>query len=140
MFERIVENLQKTDMEAIVLKLLNDRADEMLQMERSRLLEGLLSTGQQISPPYASSSYAEYKLKLNPLGVVDLTLTGAFTGAFIMSATSFPIFFGSLDEKSFSLIQKYGDDIFGETQEDLDKINEEIIPDIQAQLLNVLDV
>lgn len=140
--EEIVNRLNKvteSSQEDFLLKLMNDNVDQLLGMERTRLLEGLDSEGQPIQPPYASVKYADYKLTFNPLGVVDLTLTGAFTGEFIMSATSFPIFFGSLDEKSFSLVQKYGENIFGESERDLEEIRETIVkPGLQNQLRDLL--
>lgn len=137
--EAIITNLNKFDFEQELLRILNNNTTYIMDLERMRLLEGKNSDGSDIHPAY-NLHYATYKLKFNPLGVTDLTLTGSFTQEFIMSATEFPVVFGSLDDKSYSLVQKYGENIFGLRKADLQDLKGEILPAIQESIKRLLEV
>jgi hypothetical protein len=138
----VVNNLNQITSDVVerkILEILSNYKNEMLDMERQRLLEGKDANDKDIQPPY-NDSYGRYKLKFNPLGVVDLTLTGAFTGAFTVDLTAFPIVFYSIDKKTFQLTAKYGEDIFGEREEDLDTIRDYLLKGLQDWLFSLLGI
>lgn len=114
-------------MEALALKVIDDHSKEFIKLNEEQLFEGKTAKGTNIKPPYASDSYANYKLKYNPLGVVDLFLTGAFYGSFFLYTTQFPVFVFATDEKTNKLIDKYGADIFGLTKEHIKQVSRESI-------------
>lgn len=96
------------------------------------MMRGEDSEGSLINPSYASPKYSEFKLYLNPRGVVDLRLTGAFQdGMYIRKSGGFPIQISSKDRKTPMLVSKYGKDIFGIQTEGKDIIATDVLPDIQ---------
>lgn len=122
--------LTPTKVEALALEVIGKHAAEFIKLNEAQLFEGKTDRGADIKPQYASASYANYKLKYNPLGVVDLFLTGAFYGSFFLYATQFPIFIFATDEKTNKLVDKYGANIFGLTKEHLSEISrQDILPD-----------
>lgn len=122
--------LTPTKVEALALEVIEKHAADFIKLNEEQLFEGKTAKGTDIKPPYASDSYANYKLKYNPLGVVDLFLTGSFYGSFFLYASQFPIFVFATDEKTNKLVDKYGADIFGLTKEHIKQVSREnILPD-----------
>lgn len=116
-----------------VLRIVKANEDVLIDANLQQLMEGEDSKGNKIDPPYASANYAEFKLTLNPAGVVDLNLTGAFHGGWRMLAGRWPVTFTSTDKKTSELKGKYGSEIFGVQQNNLGEINQKnILPDVQA--------
>lgn len=132
--------LNEKTIEQLILQWLKEFGDEMLNMERQRLLQGLNAKGEPLKPEYASDSYANYKLRFNPLGVVDLTLTGEFTKSFYIDFSSFPIKLYATDGKTEKLVAKYGEEIFGETEQDLETIRDYIAARYQDYIQQLLEL
>lgn len=115
-----------------VLKIVRKEEDVLIDANLDQLMRGEDSEGNKIDPPYASAHYANFKLTLNPAGVVDLKLTGSFHNKWRMNANNWPIYFTSTDEKEPELTEKYGSDIYGVQQESLGEINQKnILPEVQ---------
>lgn len=108
-----LSSLYEAQLEAALLTIIQKHSAEIIDLELFQLRAGITNKGTEVQPPYQSESYAEFKKTLNPAGVVDLKLTGAFWEGFFMKADKFPITFGSTDEKTPELVEKYGEDIFG---------------------------
>lgn len=100
-----------------LLKIVRDSSNAIIDANLDQLQHGLEATGKPIDPPYASKYYADFKLSLNPRGVVDLKLTGAFYEGFFLKASKFPVTISSKDKKTKALKAKYGDEIFGLTSD-----------------------
>lgn len=103
---------QKQDL----LKIIQRNSRFILDLNREQLMHGEDSRGRKLLK-YDSKEYADFKKKLNPKGVTDLKLTGAFHESFTLDASEFPIEFGAADEKTTKLVAKYGQDIFGLSEE-----------------------
>lgn len=114
------------EQEQNILRIIQENKSYLLDLNTGQLMHGLDSNDVLLSPVYRSKLYAEFKLTLNPLGVVDLHLTGAFHEGFFIDASKFPVLFDSTDEKTSELRAKYGEAIFG-----LDQVNKD---DLAAHL------
>ncbi len=124
-----------------VLSIIRKNDAILIRLNHEQLMQGRTSLGKEVQPPYQSVWYAEFKLTKNPLGVVDLNLTGAFYNGWFVSADTFPIFLGSADEKTFSLVKKYGKDIFGEDKDSLEQIRKDIVkPNVQSYFRDLIHV
>lgn len=121
-FTNRLKQLTPDQMEQLSLVAVEKKSESFIKLNQEQLFEGLDSKGKSIEPPYASDSYANYKLKRNPLGVVDLFLTGAFYGSFFMYTTNYPVYIFASDVKTRSLAGKYGTDIFGVAKENIKTI------------------
>ena len=88
----------------------------ILDLNTDQLMHGYDSEGQPLEP-YKSAMYAEFKLTLNPRGVVDLKLTGDFHNSFYISSKEFPLTIDAKDSKRNKLVTRYGIQIFNLTEE-----------------------
>jgi len=100
------------EQERQLLKIIIKNRNTMIDLNTAQLLSGKDSEGQFLQA-YRSKAYAEMKLHLNPAGVTDLYLTGAFQQHFYVRASSFPVTIFSSDPKTKELVEKYGPNIFG---------------------------
>lgn len=96
--------------------------DAMLNMERSRLKEGERADGTVIEPPYTLFTIMVKERKGQPTDRVTLFDTGDFYGAFTAEASGDTLFLSSSDWKTEKLERKYGEAIFGLTEEDKEKL------------------
>lgn len=113
-----------------ILKIIRSEKEYLVRLNTSQLLEGKDVDGVLLEPPYFSPSYAELKLFMNPLGVVDLFLTGKFHRSIFVIADEFPIVFDARDSKKDMLVGKYGK-ILGVSKEDKELFNEHILPKVK---------
>ena len=102
-------------------------SDQILDANRSQLKKGFKSTGERVGV-YANPAYEREKVRMNPEanGWVDLTYTGDFTEGFLLKPIdqAKSLIF-SKDEKAITLVRKYGDAIYGVSEDNIGKINEE---------------
>lgn len=130
--------LKNINVEQLVLDILKDNEREVVEKNKEQLLQGEDAKGSFLKE-YASNSYANYKQKLNPLGVTDLRLTGAFYEGFFLSANKFPAYIFSKDEKTRKLAGQYGSDIFGLTKESLGGVSKDtILPRLQEKIRQLI--
>lgn len=103
-----------------VRELISSNPQKLTQPNKDQLYtKGQKSDGSFLRG-YANGEYAQYKNFLNSLpglGQPDLFETGAFYNGFFVKVESRSITFGSTDQKSAALEQKYGKEIFGLTEE-----------------------
>lgn len=92
--------------------------DALLDMERERLFRGERADGTPISPQYAPSTKADKVRHGLPSDMVTLFDTGSFYAGFTAENDGGEVLFSSKDAKTEKLIEKYGDGIFGLTDED----------------------
>lgn len=127
-------------MEKLVLDILQESEKEVVELNKEQLLQGEDSKGSFLKE-YASGSYADYKQKLNPLGVTDLRLHGDFYEGFFLKADKFPAYIFSKDEKTRKLAGQYGTNIFGLNKENLDEVSRiTVLPKLQEKIRQLIHV
>jgi hypothetical protein len=132
-WERKLRRVKEPRLEKDILKILKSEEAALVDANTDQLMRGEDSEGNEIDPPYRSRNYAEFKLFLNPAGVVDLNLTGAFHAKFkLVTSKGWPAYLYSTDKKAPELEGKYGRDIYGVQEETLGDINQSsILPKVQ---------
>jgi len=103
------------DADRLTTTVISEQVDTLADIQRDQMKHGLNSEGEPIGY-YAMAAYAEMKNRMNPLpgnGVVDLLLTGDFYRGIEAEIGEDEIIFGSSDDKSDMLQDKYGEEIFG---------------------------
>lgn len=133
-------NVSIADQENALLEIIRTNQNYIVDLNTGQLLKGVDADFLPLHPQYKSKSYATFKLFLNPLGVVDLRLTGAFYAGFFINADKFPVEFNSSDGKTGVLAEKYGAAIFGLDQPSKDDLVEHIKTQIQTYYKNLLVV
>ena len=125
-----LKEIKNDDVEKGILKIIDDNKHIAIDLNTTQLMSGKDSNGDMLDH-YRSPGYADFKLSLNPKGVTDLRVTGAFQDSFFIKDDKFPISFSATDEKTDELTKKYGEQIFGLTKESLGTLNEDLLPYIQ---------
>lgn len=99
---------------------------EMIRLQINQMLvDGIRNDGSQIEPPYTQYTINTKIAKDGSSAIVDhVTLrdTGEFHEGIYIRKTANQIRFYSSDSKSSKLQGKYGEDIFGLTDENLNKV------------------
>ncbi len=120
-----------------LLKVVEESKNQAIDLNTKQLFQGRDSQGQSLMG-YRNPQYAAFKRSLNPAGVTDLKLTGSFHESFFAKTDSFPVMFSSSDEKTGELMQKYGKEIFGLDQNNLEEFRQEIKPEVQDLYRDIL--
>lgn len=142
MLEGVFGSIEQTrrDLDREALRVIAEVQDIIVKYNKDQLFEGLNAKGQKLSPKYSRVRYARAKNSMNPLpgmGTPDLKVTGKFYSGFYLTAKNGKFDFFSSDEKAEKLEAKYGEDIFGLTKPNEDKVNfDEIYPKLLEWILN----
>lgn len=106
-----------------ILLIIQRFKEILIDANTSQLLEGKNSKGQSLGD-YASDAYARLKRSMNPKagGHIDLYFEGDWQNSFFLEADHFPVLFNASDWKTNMLVTNYGEDVFGVTEQDLQKI------------------
>jgi hypothetical protein len=129
--------IKPEDIERGLLKVVEESRNQAIDLNTKQLFSGRDAEGQSLGG-YRNANYAAFKRSLNPAGVVDLKLTGSFYDGFFAKTDKFPVMFSSTDEKTGELMQKYGKEIFGLDQENLEEFRQEIKPEVQNLYREIL--
>ena len=106
-----------SQIEAQKVAIVQSMEVDMVEMEQKRMYEGFLSTGEATTPYYTPFTVAMKNLKNQPTDRVTLKDTGDFYNAMFVEVIGDIVVFDSKDYKSEDLKEKYGDYIFGLTEE-----------------------
>jgi hypothetical protein len=122
----IIATLKATDFEQESLKAIRVQGSEVLDMNTGQLMDGKTAADQPVLPPYAPMTIFKKIAKGQSLRVT-LFDEGDFQEAFYMEAGSYPVKIRSKDWKEGKLVEKYGQDIFGLTQDNLESVRKDIV-------------
>lgn len=139
--EDLIEKLKQAtvqEQENNLLSIIRSHEAQLVDLNTRQLLAGENADGGSIGE-YKSDSYATFKKSLNPAGVVDLKLTGAFHDSFFLEADKFPVTVFARDSKTGLLAEKY-DKIFGFTPKSKEEIKEDIKAEVQDYYRGLLQV
>jgi len=131
--KEVIRGANKTGREAIKYATV-----DMADMNVDQMLQGVDADGNQIGE-YRSISYATMKQNMNPRPPamwVDLHLTGSFHEKTFAKYSGNNLNFGSTDSKTNDLTEKYGENIFGLTENNQEAIKNDVIFPIIADWLN----
>ena len=121
----------------------DETQDMIIELNKEQLTIGQDTTGGEVGQ-YFSDEYATAKQAIGskaPFGVVDLLLTGDFYEGFDTTLTGDSVLVFSNDEKADDLEQKYGSEIYGLTEENLNRlIHQQIIPELLITIKNELQL
>jgi hypothetical protein len=127
--EEYIAHLRKVNTEEVILEVLRDQQHTILDLNIEQQMGGLNSAG-EILGTYAEGPYKVFKESLNPAadGNVDLRLTGSFHNSFYIEAERFPVYIRARDSKEPKLVERYGEEIFGLTEENKGVARDQLKP------------
>lgn len=133
--------IRKANTITIFKRAIVENQEEILDLNVAQLRVGKDSFGEFLYE-YASEEYAQMKQAMGsqaPFGKPDLILEGDFTEGFVLKYESGGQFtITSTDDKTADLVAKYGDEIFGLTDESISEIKPLIRESFIKEFRNVL--
>lgn len=124
----LLENLTYLNVDKEAKSAIGRTTGSMVKLNQDQLAAGVDSEGYPIGK-YSSRSYAIMKHSMNPepgMWNVDLILTGSFEESMMVDVNGDEIERIATDSKANSLTERYGDDIFGLTEDNQEYYNEEV--------------
>ncbi len=111
----LYDKIKKVDTELVIQDSMEEVSPLITDRQKGQMLEGVNSKGARIGR-YRSGAYAQMKAAMNPIpgfGVPDLLLTGQFYKSIFTEVRGDKVLTDATDEKTQSLVNKYGEEIFG---------------------------
>ena len=135
-------NLQSVNVKVIAATSLQATADEFTEANKKQMMKGKRNDGKNIgdSPGqyYGSMMYARDKQRMNSEpGFMnpDLKLTGSFQNMMYMNVEGENILMDSADSKAESLVEKYGESIYGHSEPvKIPYVEDHLLPEFQSQI------
>lgn len=121
----LLDTVKAFDLGFEVEEAFNDTAREFVDKQRDQLFSGINAEGDQITPGYSPRTVAIKKKKGQPTDRVTLRDTGEFYAGIFLEPREDIYVVDSADEKTGSLVKKYGEDILGLDPDNQDKYVEE---------------
>jgi len=119
----------------IIIDEAMQEADQIIILNQDdQLQKGIDANGRKIEPPYRPLTVALKTLKHQPVDRVTLKDEGTFYNKMKVERASKGIYVDSSDKKTEKLVTKYGEDIFGLTEENIGEFSEHYLgPRIQER-------
>lgn len=111
---------------------------EILDMQAEQHDEGVTNRGRQIQPDYSPFTVRIKEERGQPSDRVTLYDRGDFRAGFFVAKGKSAFSIGSSDDKAESIERKYGNEIFGLTDENLQELIELIRPEIHEFAENTI--
>ena len=122
-----------------ILQSNEEIGNQIVQLNKDQLYEFGEDAKKQILPMYRSIYYADMKAEMRSgRELTDLFLTGSFQGGFYLVVDGDTYGITSDDSKTSKLIAKYGENIFGLTDDNKQIAYLFIKPELQAEVMNYL--
>lgn len=115
--KKFLDRIQKLDMHRVVKTTLGEKRELMPELNRDQMMHGKRADGSDIEPPYTYFTRLEKKKRGMDPNVVTLYDRGDFHRGIYVDIGSDSLEIDSMDSKSDSLKEKYGESIFGLTNE-----------------------
>jgi hypothetical protein len=133
----IIERFESLDIETLVTIAIEDTAAQFGKLNTDQMYAGRLSTGQEITPPYAASTVAIKRRKGQPTDRVTLRDTHRFHDAYRLQVIGPDLVEDSDVSYATYLEQKYSDKIWGLDDENHEiYVNEDMGPVLKQLISN----
>jgi len=127
------------DREALTTSIINTMSDKIVERQQERIFSGLDKNGNQIEPAYTPFTINMKKLFDQPFDRVTLKDTGDFYKSMFIERKGNDVIFSSKDEKTEKLTTKYGEEIFGLSEDESKISKEEFTNQLVKEIKKVLN-
>lgn len=135
----VQENIKSLKVKDIAIDAIDKTLEVAVSLNVEQLTMGKNSDGTKIKPSYRSKKYAQLKANKNPkpgMWTPDLILTGAFTESFKIDISGDNLKYSATDSKAPELTKKYGDDIFGLSENSNEYYAQNIVFPVMMETIN----
>lgn len=126
--EELIKNLEEIDnaIDEAVIFLLRKKENKIIQMNVNQLMLGLYNDSTKITPPYAPSTVKRKKRKGQVFKHVTTREEGDHHGSIYVIFRNDEIELDAKDFKKQYLVRRYGEKLYGLTEENIDILRNEI--------------
>jgi hypothetical protein len=137
----LLEKFEKLDVPFEVEESLNDSAERYVGLQKEQLFSGLNEQGKSILPEYTTRTKKIKARKGQPTDRVTLKDTGDFYNDIFLDVRDKEFVIDSADKKSGQIQKKYGQNIFGLTDDNqVSFIEETLKPLLIERIENVVEL
>jgi hypothetical protein len=122
------------DLNILVIDAAETLQGLILDLQRKQLFAGVKGTEERILPPYTEFTKQKKRQKGQPINRVTWFDTGELYGNLVTERQDEAIFIGADDTKFRRLSIKYGNDVLGLTQDNIQALT----PEVKIQLLAII--
>lgn len=121
MIDDVEEFIRETD--ETILRIVKLNEQQVIDLNQDdQLYQGIDANGNDITPRYAPSTVAYKRRRSDPYDRVTLLDRGDFYDGWTIEYRTDEFFISSKDRKIGFLVQRYGADIFGLTDDSIEKL------------------
>lgn len=147
----VLENLEQLDLDEIASDAFREHSGKVVLLNREQLLEGKLSTGEDLSPTYfndpyfktpeAAKRYSEWKDKITPnskrkKGVPNLFIIGTYHQSIELEVFKDEYEMSSNFKSAASIENKYGLEIYGLNDDKKEELFDDGLEDTLFEKIN----
>jgi hypothetical protein len=134
-----LEQLNNGKLIEFLQECLNEEEKFITQLNKTQLEKGIKADN-KLMPDYSPRTINQRQIDGNPVKgkLIALYDTGEFWNAFWSEARDKKLIMGSDDWKTESLIAKYGETIFGLTDDSFKILGEKIMPNLRTKIIKFL--
>ena len=143
--EEFIAKYEKIDFGEIINQVIKKNEKKIVELNTKKQLyeAGIKNTGARITPPYAKSTIKQKRSKGQPTDRVTLRDKGGYHAGFfiIYEKDQITIESKAITKKSFNLSEhlakRYGKEVKGLTNLNIDELRELILPDLQKAIAEI---
>jgi hypothetical protein len=141
-WSKVLKELQAFDsgIDAVIIDRVKDQEQAIVAANAEQLFSGILATGRPTKPDYAQSTIARKRRKGQPTNRVTLKDTGKFHISLKVDYREKEFELTSDDTKRVYLERKYGRDIYGLTDANLQRVIDRLENDLLTELKKRLGI
>ena len=140
--EETIERLKVTDklIDSIIIDLVRENEKMLIQMNVDNLFAGIDNEGKRIVPPYKPSTIKRKKRKGQPFNRVTTRDEGNHHESIFIKYSDDEFELDAADFKKQYLVRKYGEELYGLTEENLGTlkkiIEERLLEEVRKKILS----
>ena len=140
--EETIERLKITDrlIDSIVIDIVRENEKMLIQMNVDNLFAGIDNEGKQIVPPYKPSTIKRKRRKGQPFNRVTTRDEGDHHESIFVKYSDDEFELDAADFKKKYLVRKYGQELYGLTEENLGTlkkiIEERLLEEVRKKILS----
>lgn len=127
-----LEQLVDGEMDQLVIEVVDRRREQMADMNRDQLEDGMRADG-TLLPPYAPATVQIKREKGQQTQPMNLRDQGHFQAGIVARKYDKYLEMTSLDYKTGKLVQRFGEQILGISDENIDILRDEVTPELMQE-------
>lgn len=141
MIDQVIQNVKtfQQEVDSVIIDIIKENEDLVIQMNVDNLFAGIKNNGERIVPPYAASTVKRKKRKGQPFNRVTTRDQGDHHESIFIKYKEDEFELDASDFKKQYLVRKYGSDLYGLTEANIETlkgiIEEKLLLELRKRIL-----